>query len=108
MRWCPLWEREPLEKWWNASTETSKLARTSSDLSFGLRLSGRHDLFDTRRSRRQLNRLVNRETFAYRVSARDERVAVKILRNIECFRDAARSEVAVLEEINSLDDDNRL
>uniref|UniRef100_G3QCD1 dual-specificity kinase n=1 Tax=Gasterosteus aculeatus aculeatus TaxID=481459 RepID=G3QCD1_GASAC len=107
MRWCPLWEREPLEKWWNASTETSKLARTSSDLSFGLRLSGRHDLFDTCRSRRQLNRLVNRETFGYRVSARDERVAVKILRNIECFRDAARSEVAVLEEINSLDDDNR-
>nr|XP_040035960.1 dual specificity protein kinase CLK2-like [Gasterosteus aculeatus aculeatus] len=38
---------------------------------------------------------------------KDERVAVKILRNIECFRDAARSEVAVLEEINSLDDDNR-
>ncbi|XP_062413971.1 dual specificity protein kinase CLK4-like [Pungitius pungitius] len=36
-----------------------------------------------------------------------QRVAVKILRNIGCFRDAARSEIAVLEEINSLDDDNR-
>uniref|UniRef100_A0A3Q3X9T5 dual-specificity kinase n=1 Tax=Mola mola TaxID=94237 RepID=A0A3Q3X9T5_MOLML len=36
-----------------------------------------------------------------------QRVAVKIVRNIECFREVARSEVAVLEEINSLDDDNR-
>ncbi|KAF3840581.1 hypothetical protein F7725_006443 [Dissostichus mawsoni] len=34
-----------------------------------------------------------------------ERVAVKIVRNKECFREVGRSEVAVLEEINSLDDD---
>lgn len=39
---------------------------------------------------------------------RGERVAVKIIRNIECFREVARSEIAVLEEINSLDDDKRL
>lgn len=39
---------------------------------------------------------------------RGTRVAVKIVRNIERFRAAARSEIAVLEEINSLDDDNRL
>lgn len=39
---------------------------------------------------------------------REEHVAVKIVRNIECFREVARSEIAVLEEINSLDDDNRL
>uniref|UniRef100_A0A8C3AAG0 dual-specificity kinase n=1 Tax=Cyclopterus lumpus TaxID=8103 RepID=A0A8C3AAG0_CYCLU len=37
----------------------------------------------------------------------DRRVAVKIARNVECFREAARSEVAVLEEINRLDDDSR-
>ncbi|XP_035482873.1 dual specificity protein kinase CLK4 isoform X4 [Scophthalmus maximus] len=37
----------------------------------------------------------------------DKHVAVKIVRNIECFRDVARSEIAVLEEINRLDDDNR-
>uniref|UniRef100_A0A672GM43 dual-specificity kinase n=1 Tax=Salarias fasciatus TaxID=181472 RepID=A0A672GM43_SALFA len=36
----------------------------------------------------------------------NERVAVKIVRNIDCFRRAAESEIAVLEEINSLDDDN--
>ncbi|XP_070699682.1 dual specificity protein kinase CLK1-like isoform X2 [Pempheris klunzingeri] len=36
-----------------------------------------------------------------------ERVAVKIVRNIECFREVARSEIAVLEEINDLDDDHR-
>uniref|UniRef100_A0A8C4H8X7 dual-specificity kinase n=1 Tax=Dicentrarchus labrax TaxID=13489 RepID=A0A8C4H8X7_DICLA len=36
-----------------------------------------------------------------------EHVAVKIVRNIECFREVARSEIAVLEEINRLDDDNR-
>uniref|UniRef100_A0A667Z4V0 dual-specificity kinase n=1 Tax=Myripristis murdjan TaxID=586833 RepID=A0A667Z4V0_9TELE len=35
------------------------------------------------------------------------RVALKIVKNSERFRDAARSEVAVLEEINMLDDDNR-
>lgn len=39
---------------------------------------------------------------------REEHVAVKIVRNIECFSAVARSEIAVLEEINSLDDDNRL
>ncbi|XP_070773708.1 dual specificity protein kinase CLK4-like [Enoplosus armatus] len=37
---------------------------------------------------------------------KEEHVAVKIVRNIECFREVARSEIAVLEEINSLDDDN--
>ncbi|TWW75229.1 Dual specificity protein kinase CLK4 [Takifugu flavidus] len=36
-----------------------------------------------------------------------ERVAVKIIKNIDCFREVAKSEIAVLEEINSLDDDNR-
>ncbi|XP_058484410.1 dual specificity protein kinase CLK2-like isoform X2 [Solea solea] len=36
-----------------------------------------------------------------------ECVAVKIVRNIDCFREVARSEIAVLEEINALDDDNR-
>ncbi|XP_056253011.1 dual specificity protein kinase CLK4-like isoform X2 [Seriola aureovittata] len=38
---------------------------------------------------------------------KDEHVAVKIVRNIECFREVARSEIAVLDEINHLDDDNR-
>ncbi|XP_023011032.3 dual specificity protein kinase CLK4-like [Maylandia zebra] len=38
---------------------------------------------------------------------KDEHVAVKIVRNIECFCEVARSEIAVLEEINRLDDDNR-
>ncbi|XP_044079415.1 dual specificity protein kinase CLK4-like isoform X2 [Siniperca chuatsi] len=38
---------------------------------------------------------------------KEEHVAVKIVRNIECFRKVARSEIAVLEEINSLDDENR-
>nr|XP_046267333.1 dual specificity protein kinase CLK4-like isoform X2 [Scatophagus argus] len=38
---------------------------------------------------------------------KQERVAVKIVRNIDCFREVARSEIAVLEEINSLDDDKR-
>ncbi|KAM9348557.1 dual specificity protein kinase CLK4-like [Symphorus nematophorus] len=38
---------------------------------------------------------------------KDEHVAVKIVRNIDCFREVAKSEIAVLEEINSLDDDNR-
>ncbi|XP_069395899.1 dual specificity protein kinase CLK4-like isoform X2 [Paralichthys olivaceus] len=38
---------------------------------------------------------------------KDERVAVKIVRSIDCFREVARSEISVLEEINSLDDDNR-
>ncbi|XP_069001641.1 dual specificity protein kinase CLK4-like [Embiotoca jacksoni] len=37
---------------------------------------------------------------------KDEHVAVKIVRNIECFREVAKSEIAVLEEINSLDEDN--
>ncbi|XP_034539026.1 dual specificity protein kinase CLK2-like isoform X2 [Notolabrus celidotus] len=36
-----------------------------------------------------------------------EQVAVKIVRNIDCFREVAKSEIVVLEEINSLDDDNR-
>lgn len=35
-----------------------------------------------------------------------EFVAVKIVRNIDCFTEVARSEIAVLEEINTLDDDN--
>ncbi|XP_019728601.1 dual specificity protein kinase CLK1-like isoform X2 [Hippocampus comes] len=34
------------------------------------------------------------------------RVAVKIVRNIKSFRQAAKCEIAVLEEINTLDDDN--
>ncbi|XP_061595086.1 dual specificity protein kinase CLK2-like [Cololabis saira] len=37
----------------------------------------------------------------------DELVAVKIVRNFESFSKVARSEIAVLEEIKSLDDDNR-
>ncbi|XP_071362545.1 dual specificity protein kinase CLK4-like isoform X2 [Trachinotus anak] len=37
---------------------------------------------------------------------KDEHVAVKIMKNFECFREVARSEITVLEEINSLDDDN--
>lgn len=41
-------------------------------------------------------------------SHRDEHVAVKIVRNIDCFREVAMSEIAVLEEIKSLDDDHRL
>ncbi|XP_034746575.1 dual specificity protein kinase CLK4-like isoform X2 [Etheostoma cragini] len=36
-----------------------------------------------------------------------DHVAVKIVRNTECFREVARSEIAVLEDINILDDDNR-
>ncbi|KAM6907182.1 dual specificity protein kinase CLK2-like [Xenentodon cancila] len=36
----------------------------------------------------------------------DERVAVKIVRNFESFCEVARSEIAVLEEIKCLDDDN--
>lgn len=39
---------------------------------------------------------------------RNEHVAVKILKNTECFGEVAMSEITVLEEINSLDDDNRL
>lgn len=39
---------------------------------------------------------------------RGEHVAVKIGRNIRCFIEVAKSEIAVLEEINGLDDDNRL
>lgn len=38
----------------------------------------------------------------------DEHVAVKIVKNIKCFREVAKSEMAVLEEINGLDDDRRL
>ncbi|KAM8741758.1 dual specificity protein kinase CLK4-like isoform 1-T2 [Acanthopagrus schlegelii] len=38
---------------------------------------------------------------------KDERVAVKIVRNIDSFSEVARSEISVLQEINSLDDDNR-
>uniref|UniRef100_A0AAQ5XKD7 dual-specificity kinase n=1 Tax=Amphiprion ocellaris TaxID=80972 RepID=A0AAQ5XKD7_AMPOC len=37
----------------------------------------------------------------------NQRVAVKIVKNIECFCEVARSEIAVLEEINGLDDNNR-
>ncbi|KAM4544893.1 dual specificity protein kinase CLK1-like isoform 2-T2 [Odontesthes bonariensis] len=37
---------------------------------------------------------------------KDEHVAVKIVRKFESFCEVARSEIAVLEEINSLDDDN--
>ncbi|CAL1574338.1 unnamed protein product [Knipowitschia caucasica] len=37
---------------------------------------------------------------------RGEFVAVKIVRNIDCFSEVARSEITVLEEINALDDDN--
>lgn len=39
---------------------------------------------------------------------RAEHVAMKIIRNIDCFREVAKSEIAVLEEINSLDDNNCL
>ncbi|XP_021175323.2 dual specificity protein kinase CLK1 isoform X2 [Fundulus heteroclitus] len=38
---------------------------------------------------------------------RSQRVAVKIVKKFESFCKVARSEIAVLEEINSLDDDNR-
>ncbi|XP_038155567.1 dual specificity protein kinase CLK2-like isoform X2 [Cyprinodon tularosa] len=38
---------------------------------------------------------------------RDLRVAVKIVKKFESYCKVARSEIAVLEEINSLDDDNR-
>ncbi|XP_060942295.1 dual specificity protein kinase CLK4-like [Limanda limanda] len=38
---------------------------------------------------------------------KDEHVAVKIVKNIDCYREVARSEIAVLEEINSLDEDHR-
>ncbi|XP_016897089.2 dual specificity protein kinase CLK4-like isoform X3 [Cynoglossus semilaevis] len=38
---------------------------------------------------------------------KDEHVAVKIVKNIDCFREVAMSEIAVLEEIKSLDDDHR-
>ncbi|XP_072230959.1 dual specificity protein kinase CLK4-like [Leuresthes tenuis] len=37
---------------------------------------------------------------------KEEHVAVKIVRNFESFCEVARSEIAVLEEIKSLDDDN--
>ncbi|CAL8365608.1 unnamed protein product [Lota lota] len=37
---------------------------------------------------------------------KSERVALKIVKNIERFREAAQSEIAVLGEINSLDDDH--
>ncbi|XP_017295667.1 dual specificity protein kinase CLK1 isoform X2 [Kryptolebias marmoratus] len=37
----------------------------------------------------------------------DERVAVKIGKKLESFCEVARSEISVLEEMNSLDDDNR-
>lgn len=47
-------------------------------------------------------------SFSICVLNREERVAVKIVRNIECFREVAKSEIAVLEEINSLDEDNTL
>lgn len=47
-------------------------------------------------------------TLGSAVFLRGERVAVKIMKNIDCFREVAKSEIAVLEEINSLDDDNRL
>lgn len=36
-----------------------------------------------------------------------EHVAVKIGRNLDCFTEVAKSEIIVLEEINSLDDDNK-
>ncbi|KAF7643530.1 hypothetical protein LDENG_00237770, partial [Lucifuga dentata] len=36
-----------------------------------------------------------------------EHVAVKIVRNIDCFCEVAKCEIAVLEEINDLDDDKR-
>lgn len=38
---------------------------------------------------------------------KEEYVAVKIVRNIECFSEVAKSEITVLEEINTLDNDNR-
>ncbi|XP_068187252.1 dual specificity protein kinase CLK1-like isoform X2 [Antennarius striatus] len=37
---------------------------------------------------------------------KNRRVAVKIAMNTDCFREVARSEIKVLEEINRLDDDN--
>ncbi|KAM9332797.1 dual specificity protein kinase CLK1-like [Pholidichthys leucotaenia] len=37
---------------------------------------------------------------------KNQHVAVKIIRNIKCFHDVAKSEIAVLEEIIRLDDDN--
>lgn len=38
--------------------------------------------------------------------SKNDRVALKIVKNIERFREAAQSEIAVLREINSLDDDH--
>lgn len=41
--------------------------------------------------------------------SRDEfRVALKIIKNIDRYREAAMSEVEVLEEMNSLDNEGRL
>lgn len=88
MRCYALWEREHLEKWWSAWIKTSTLNKAPS---------AAH-----RRWRKDLLSL--RSTLLHR----GQRVAVKIVRNMECFRKVAKSEIAVLEEINSLDDDNRL
>lgn len=42
------------------------------------------------------------------MSYRGEHVAVKIGRNLDCYTEVAKSEITVLEEISSLDDDNKL
>lgn len=87
-RWCALWGRERLEKWWSASIKTGSSNKAPSA---------------AHRRRRE-----GRLSLSAAVFHRGERVAVKVVRNIERFREAAKSEIAVLEEINGLDDDSRL
>lgn len=87
MRWSPHWEKERLEEWWSASTETSK----------GEELRAKFVPIQEKWHRASFLCLF-----------RDERVAVKIVRNFESFCEVARSEIVVLEEIKNLDDDNKL
>ena len=98
MRWFLLWEKEPSVKWWSVSTETSKsgLFYFESRNSLTIMWTGEFIYVG----------LV--QIFFCLLSNRDERVAVKIVRNINSFSEVARSEISVLQEINSLDDDNRL
>lgn len=86
MRWCGPWEPEPLGRWWSVSTERGNLAVSSA---------------------RRLEAGRSISSVDLRVH-RGQQVAVKIAKNTGCFSEVARSEIAVLEEINSLDDDNRL
>lgn len=85
MRWCGPWEPEPSGKWWSVRTERGNLSVSSA---------------------RRLKE--DRSPVFTCVFHREQHVAVKIAKNTGCFSEVARSEIAVLEEINSLDDDNRL